>query len=58
MGLTRDVRTDPHVDHNDNGTWFCNVCRMIIILFDDDHQHDCTNHYPWEQQPEEGGETP
>lgn len=55
MNIVRDVRTDPHVDHNPNGTWWCNACRMILILFSEDgHEHDCTNTYPWE----EGGETP
>lgn len=30
----------PRMDHNDNGSWFCNDCRHVVILFDDD-EHFC-----------------
>ena len=48
--ILRHVRTDDHIDLNPNGTYFCNACRMLIILFEDDEPvHDCTNTYPWEE---------
>lgn len=30
----------PRMDHNANGSWFCNDCKKIVILFDD-NEHDC-----------------
>jgi len=44
--LITDPRSDPHMDRNANGSWFCNRCRMTIILFDEDDEHDCTGR-PW-----------
>lgn len=33
-------RRDPNMTRNDNGSWYCEDCRKIVILFDDD-EHDC-----------------
>lgn len=30
----------PRMDRNDNGSWYCNDCHKVVILFDDD-EHDC-----------------
>jgi len=28
---------------NDNGSWYCDRCRCIVILFDDDTHDDCAD---------------
>lgn len=37
--------TDERMMRNDNGTWWCQQCHLIVIIFADDEQtHDCIGH--------------
>lgn len=34
------INYEPNMTHNANGSWYCNDCQHIVILFDDD-THEC-----------------
>jgi len=34
------VRSEPDMTRNANGSWYCNDCKCLVILFDDD-THSC-----------------